>query len=81
MDFVAVPVLFFIPLLLWLGVWIWALVDVASHPNDAWLHAGDSKGLWILLILVFQFFGTVIYFLTVRPKLLLYDLPTSTPHN
>ena len=52
-PFVAVFVLF--ALLFSLGCtvfWIWTIVDAAKTPDQAWVVAGQSKILWIVLIAV-----------------------------
>ena len=54
----------------WLVVWIWALQDAGRYTDEEWRAAGESKTTWFLLILVLQFFGTLFYLLSVRPKLL-----------
>lgn len=59
-----------LPFILWIGIWVWALFDAGSYPEEIWRRAGESKTMWILLILVLQFFGTLFYLLRVRPKLL-----------
>ena len=53
----------------WLAMWIWALQDAGGYPEDTWQSAGESKATWFLLILVLQFFGTLFYLFSVRPKL------------
>lgn len=47
-----------LPFVLWIGIWLWALFDAVSFS------------VWLLLIFVLQFFGTLFYFWQVRPKLL-----------
>lgn len=58
-----------------LGIPIWALVDAAGKPSEAFLKVGSSKGLWIALIAVFTIcfvvvglILAVIYLVSVRPK-------------
>ena len=65
MEFLLLP----IPVLL-IGVWIWALADIASHDDEAWRTVGESKTVWFLLVTVLQFFGTVAYLVGTRPKLM-----------
>ncbi len=59
-----------IPFILWIGIWIWAFFDALSWPEEVWREAGESKTLWLLLILVLQFFGTLFYWWRIRPKLM-----------
>jgi H+/Cl- antiporter ClcA len=53
----------------WLVLWIWTLMDSNKYSEEEWRAAGESKTTWLLLIVVFQFFGTLFYLLQVRPKL------------
>lgn len=57
-------------ILLSLGaLWIWVLWDIASYDDETWRAAGESKTVWFLLVTVLQFFGTLAYLLSTRPKL------------
>ena len=43
--------------------WIWALVDCATkEPNE-----GNTKVVWILIIVLTHFIGSVLYVLIRRP--------------
>ncbi len=59
------------------GVTVFAIVDGAGRPEWAWQRAGQSKAVWIALeaVGIFAcFLGlimSIIYFATVRPKLVL----------
>jgi general stress protein CsbA len=59
-----------------LGMSIWAIVDVSSHSKEDFYSAGSSKTAWIIVIAVFTVFygfGSLIaiyYLLRVRPKVL-----------
>jgi general stress protein CsbA len=63
-------------LLGFLGISIWAIVDVSSHSKEDFDSAGSSKTAWIIVISVFTVFygcGSLIaiyYLLVVRPKVL-----------
>jgi hypothetical protein len=71
--------MFFILVLLALicfGLSVWALADAASKPESAFVGAGMSKVMWVVLIAVFivVFFPvalvlSVFYLTSVRPKL------------
>jgi hypothetical protein len=63
-------ILGFIPVLIWLAIWLWALVDAGGRPAQVWRQAGESKTMWMLLILVLQFFGTLLYLWRVRRRLI-----------
>jgi hypothetical protein len=54
---------------LWFVVWLWAMFDAGRYPDEVWRDTGESKTLWFLLILVVPFLGTLLYLVTVRPKL------------
>lgn len=41
----------------------------ARYSDEEWRSAGESKSIWFLAILVLQFFGTLVYLVSVRPKL------------
>lgn len=65
-------VLRLLPLLLflgWIAVWLWCLSEILSTPREAWDQIGESKTVWTLVVLVLQFFGTLFYLASVRPKL------------
>ena len=34
-----------------LGFWIWSIVDAARRPDQQWTAAGQSKGLWLGIII------------------------------
>jgi hypothetical protein len=62
-------------LVMFLGTSIWAIIDAASRPPEAFVAVGDSKSLWITLIAVFTlalgivgFILALVYLLSVRPK-------------
>ncbi len=50
--------------LLLTAFWIWMLVDCAiNEPND-----GNEKVVWIIVIVLTQALGALLYFLIRRPK-------------
>ena len=49
--------------------WLWMLKEIASRPDSVYERAGESKGLWFVVVLVLQLFGTLGYLFMVRPKL------------
>jgi len=59
------------------GVTVFAIIDGVGQPEWAWQQTGQSKALWIALqaagIFVFPLdvIMSIIYFATVRPKLVL----------
>jgi Phospholipase_D-nuclease N-terminal len=54
-------------------LWLWTLLDTARFSDAAWRAAGASRTMWLLLIFVPQFFGTLFYLLWIRPKLGMYE--------
>ena len=66
----AIPIVLMIGVLLAYGVfWVLMLREIAVRPDRVYQEAGESKGLWFLVVLVLQFFGTMAYFFWVRDKL------------
>lgn len=62
-------------LIVFLCTSIWALIDAAVRPREAFVAVGDSKALWITLIAVFTlalgivgFILALVYLLSIRPK-------------
>jgi hypothetical protein len=69
MEFESVPVGGCFCLIAGLGValfafWIWMLIDcIQNEPSE-----GNDKIVWLLVILLLQWIGAVIYFLVRRPQ-------------
>lgn len=74
------------PLALWfgfclafamLGFWLWGIVDAARRPAAQWSAAGQSKGLWLVVIVGAGLFacigsgwiGSLLYLLIPLPAL------------
>jgi predicted membrane protein len=57
-------------LLIFWAVPIYAIVDVARRPDEVWAATSNSKGLWILLLLLFGILAALVYFVVVRPRLI-----------
>ncbi|MGA2036551.1 MAG: DUF2516 family protein [Acidimicrobiales bacterium] len=51
---------FFLIVLGSLVVSIWAIVDAARTPTEAFLAAGSSKGMWITLIALLTLFTCIV---------------------
>jgi Phospholipase_D-nuclease N-terminal len=47
-------------------VWIWALVDAIQVPDDSMYRSG-TKLVWVLVIVLTQVVGAIIYFAIGRP--------------
>lgn len=50
-----------------IALWIWALVDCVQVPDDAMYQSGN-KLIWVLIIVLAQFIGAILYLLIGRPK-------------
>jgi hypothetical protein len=60
-----------------LGVAVWAIADIASTPDSAFVGAGLSKLTWLVLIAVFLVVAapvalvlSIVYLSSVRPRLI-----------
>jgi hypothetical protein len=49
--------------------WIWSLVDLLRRPDQQYAAAGQSKVVWLLVVLIGHFIGALIYLLVARPQL------------
>jgi len=47
-----------------MAVWIWMIVDCATHEPDA----GNTKLVWIIIIVFGHFIGALIYLIVRRPE-------------
>jgi hypothetical protein len=52
--------------LLALLIWVYALVDAISVPDDS-MYRNGNKLIWVLVILLAPLAGAIIYFLVGRP--------------
>lgn len=46
------------------ALWVWAIVDCATRES----FQGNEKLLWLLIIILGQAIGAVVYLLVERPK-------------
>ncbi len=75
MDNSLLPV-FIIVGLVALGFTIWGVVDALQRPDAVWAAAGQNKTTWVVLMIVLAFLCglgwvvALIYFLSIRPKLI-----------
>jgi hypothetical protein len=65
-----------------LAISIWAIVDAASTPAEAFSAAGSSKKMWLMLIVFFtlalDLIGVIlaiVYFTHIRPRVHAVRLP------
>lgn len=77
-DNAAFPIAFTILFVVWIGIglgalvfMIFALVDMVKRPEWQWKLARQEKILWILLVILVNFFAipTFIYWFNIRKKL------------
>lgn len=50
-------------------LWVWALANSLSRPDREWEAAGQSRILWVLVIVFTGFIGAILYLLIARPQL------------
>ena len=60
-------VLFLLVLLGFLAFWVWSLVDAIRVPDDSAFRAG-SKVIWVVVIAVTGFIGSIVYMVVGRPR-------------
>ena len=49
--------------------WLWALIDALQRPEAEWQRAGQSKLVWILVMIFLGLLGSFIYLVVARPRL------------
>lgn len=49
--------------------WLLVLVQALRVPDNVWTGAGQSKILWVLLMVFLGVLGTILYVLIARPAL------------
>jgi hypothetical protein len=49
--------------------WIWSLVDLLRRPDQQYAAAGQTKVVWLLVVLLGHVIGSLIYLLVARPSL------------
>jgi hypothetical protein len=62
-------------IVVFLVVPLWAIIDAATRPTPAWQAAGQSKPLWLSLIIVTTLLTgliglilSIVYLIVIRPK-------------
>jgi hypothetical protein len=71
-DSVLVPGVFGVIFIVWLVAVVWwliVLIGALRLPDEAWVDAGQSKMLWVLLMVFLGVIGTILYVVIVRPAL------------
>lgn len=69
----AMEILIMLGVAAWLGFWLSMLLEIGRRPDSVYRDTGESKALWFLAVLVFQFFGTLVYYFMAREKLVAAD--------
>ena len=62
-------VVFLLVALVLSALWVWSLVDALVIPDLQWTAAGQSKLLWVLLIVFLGLLGSLLYVVLARPSL------------
>jgi hypothetical protein len=52
-----------------IALWLWVLYLALRVPGERWAAAGQSRPLWIFLIVVLSIPGAALYLLLVAPSL------------
>lgn len=63
-------VLIGVVIIVWLAVTVWwliVLVEALRRPEQDWAAAGQSKVLWIVVMIFLGVLGTILYVFIARP--------------
>jgi hypothetical protein len=52
-----------------IALWLWILYLALRVPRERWAEAGQSRPLWIFLIIVLGVLGAALYLMLVAPSL------------
>lgn len=61
---------FFLFGIFWIGalvLWVWALVDCIQVPDDS-LYESGNKLIWVLVIVLANVIGAILYFAIGKPR-------------
>lgn len=61
------------------GFWAWSLVDLLRRPADQWQGTEENKRLWLALVIVLGFVGSILYLLIPGPALRRYEAAARMP--
>jgi hypothetical protein len=56
-----------------LALWvvpIFGILDAARRPDAAWIAVSSSRAMWIVLQVLFGVIASIIYFVVIRPRLI-----------
>lgn len=76
------PLVFVIFALVSLALFVWwllVLIQALRVPDQVWTGAGQSKILWVLIMVLLGVLGTILYVLIARPALGPTSLPRPGP--
>lgn len=51
-----------------LGLLIWSLYLILTTPQDVWEASGMSQILWLVVVLVLPFVGSLLFLIIGRPR-------------
>jgi hypothetical protein len=62
-------------------VWIWGIVDVCRIPDHQYRAAGTEKVMWVLVVVLVQAIGAIIWYFVKRKDVLAaaYGVPAPPP--
>ena len=61
--------LLLVPFVALFALWVFTLVDAVRRPEEQWAAAGQSKVLWIVLLVVVGVVLSIVYLFYPRPQL------------
>jgi len=51
------------------ALWLWSLVDALRTNDQTWNAAGQNKLVWVVVIMLLGFLGSILYVAFPRPAL------------
>jgi hypothetical protein len=51
------------------ALWLWSLVDALRVSDQTWNTAGQSKLMWVVVIILLGLLGSALYVAIARPAL------------
>lgn len=62
-------VIFVVVAMVMTAFWLVALVDALRIPDGTWQRAGQSKLVWVLVVVLLHLLGAILYAVMARPAL------------
>lgn len=50
-------------------LWVWSLVDVLRRPDGEYAAAGQTKLVWLLVVVFGHVIGSILWLVVARPQL------------